>query len=81
MSALFAPPPDWDATDGEHQTIVQTFKAFLKWNPLKGFLENISSHPLMVRDKNTQGMVPPHCISPRVPQLEGMALLLWDWCN
>jgi len=80
ISALFAPPPtDPDATDGERQTVLQTVKAFLKWIPLYGLLKNISSHPLMVRDENTRGMVPPHCISPKVPLLEGTALLLQCW--
>lgn len=77
ISGLFATlPPDPDATDSERQTVLQTTKAFLKWKPLMGLLKNISLHPLMVRDENTQGIVPPHCISPRVAPLEGMALLL-----
>lgn len=78
MSGLFSPvQANRDATDGERQTITQTVKAFLKWNPLKDLLDKISSHPLMVKDENTQGMVPPYCISPGVSPMEGVALLLW----
>ena len=82
MIGLFAELPSnrSDATDGERQTITQNVRAFLKWNPLRGFLDAISSHSMMVKDKNTQGMVPPHCISPGIPSLESMAPLLWDMC-
>jgi hypothetical protein len=78
MAGLFTPiPTDHSSgTNSDYQTVTQTVKAFLKQKPLKNFLDKVSSHPLMAKDKNTQGMVPSHCISPGIPPLEGMAPLL-----
>ena len=68
--------------DSAYQTVLQTTRAFLKWNPLKGLLDKVFSHTeMMARDENTQGIDPSYCVSPGLPALEGMVLLLQYRCN
>lgn len=78
MAGLFTelPTDSSTANDRAYQSVTQTVRAFLSWNPLKGFLNKISSHALMTaNDGNTQGIVPFYCISPGLPTPEGMVLL------
>lgn len=70
------PTDGLSANDGAYQTVSQTVRAFLSWNPLRGFLDKISSHPKMTaNDGNVQQIVPSYCISPGLPVPEGMILL------
>lgn len=84
MAGLFTelPTDSSSANDSAYQTIRQTVRTFLKWNPLKGFLDKLSSHTAMTEnDKNTQGIVPFYCVSPGLPVSEGMVLLLHYQCS
>jgi len=79
MTGLFTefPTDDLSAKDSSYQTVTQTVRSFLKWNPLKGFLDNLSSHAVMMKkDENTKGIAPFYCISPELSTLEGMVSLL-----
>ena len=78
MAGLFAefPTDQSSGTDAAYQTATQTVRTFLKWNPLKGILDKISSHHLMVKDENTKGIVPSYCISPGISTSDGMISLL-----
>ena len=64
------------ANDGAYQTVSQTVRTFLSWNPLKGFLDKISSHATMTADGgNVQQIIPSYCVSPGLPAPKGMILL------
>ena len=82
MTGLFTelPTDGSSATDSAYQTVTQTVRAFLKWGPLKGFLDKVSSHPLMAEGGNTRGTVPFYSVSPvlspGVPTSEGAMLSL-----
>ena len=77
MTGLFTEHPTnpLSTTDSAYQTVTQTVRTFLKWGPLKGFLDKVSSHTQMVRDGGTEGVVPPYCIGPGVATPESMFLL------
>ena len=71
------PTDSSSGTDSAYQTVTQTVRAFLSWNPLTRFLNKISSHAVMaVNDGNMQGIVPPYCVSPGLSVLGGMIIPL-----
>ena len=79
MISLFTdlPTDSSSGTDSAYQTVTQTVRAFLSWNPLTRFLNKISSHAVMaVNDGNMQGIVPPYCVSPGLSVLGGMIIPL-----
>jgi hypothetical protein len=74
MNGLFTElPVDGSSTNiGAQQTVRQTVRSFLTWNPLKAFLDKVSSHPVMkVEDGNTEGIVPSYSVSPGLPAVRG----------
>jgi len=84
MTGLFTglPTDGSSSSSSEYQTVIQTVRAFLSWNPLKGFLDKVSSHAVMTTsDGDTQGIVPFYCISPGLPTPEGMVFLLCWGCS